>query len=239
MEQHRTILVADVEKYSRRNGDDQAKLQSALVESLDQGAEAAKLATFEWDRQKQGDGQFVVLPARTDPMTVLGPFVTALSKSLLVRQTATFRIRVRLSIHEGPIRLDGVNGFPGDHAVEPARLVGAQPLRRALAARPEACLGVIISERFFKDYVGQRPGGPPRDQFRRVDLVEKDKPYVAYIHLPGHNVHALDLSPTSPAAPTSPDRSDGDRDGPVYYVSGAGSNVATYGAQTNHQNFGR
>lgn len=236
MEEHRMMLVVDVEDYSSRNGDDQARLQFALVRSLDHAAGAAGLGTLDWERQKQGDGQFVLLPARTDPITVLGRFVAALSECLIALQTATFRMRLRLSVHEGPVRVDGANGYPGDHAVQVARLVGARALRDALAARPEACLGVIISDRIFADYIGQRAGGPPRDQFRRVDVKEKKNAYVAYIHLPGHNVHALDLAPSAPAVVTPGEAA---HSGVAYTINGTGINVATYGDQTNHQSFGR
>lgn len=233
MEEHRTIFTADVEDYSGRNGHNQAKLQEALVGALDYAGRSAKLDPDEWKRQRQGDSQFVVLPPKTDPVVVLGPFVKALARFLRKQQTAAFRIRVRLAVHEGPIRLDGANGYPGDHAVQPARLVDARPLRDALAACPEACLGVIVSDRVFADYVGQRPNSPRRDQFRRVDVKEKKQRYVGYIHIPGHNVHALDLSPAEPVQP------DVKHPAPVVNVSGAGANVAMYGSQTNHQTFER
>ncbi len=233
MEEHRTMFVADVEDYSSRNGHNQAKLQAALVGALDYAGRAANLDPLDWDRQKQGDGQFVVFPPKTDPVIVIGPFVKALAKFLRKQQTATLRIRVRLAIHEGPIRLDGANGYPGDHAVQPARLVSAQPLRDALATCPEACLGVIVSDRVFADYIGQRPNSPRRDRFRRVDVEEKKQRYVGYIHIPGHNVHALDLPPAAPVRP------DVKHPAPVVNVSGTGANVAMYGPQTNHQTFGR
>jgi hypothetical protein len=233
MEEHRIMLVADVEDYSSRNGHDQAKLQATLVDALDYAGRSANLEILDWDRQKQGDGQFVILPPKTDPVAVLRPFVKALSKYLRHKQTATFRIRVRLAIHEGPIQLDGANGYPGDHAVQPNRLVGAQPLRAALAACPQAYLGVIVSERVFMDYIGQRPGSPRRDRFRRVDVEEKKNRYVGYIHVPGHNVHAVDISPTVPPRP------DIERTAQALNISGAGANVAMYGDQTNHQTFGR
>lgn len=229
--EHRMMLGTDIERYSDRNGSDQNRLQWALVSSLTQAATAAKLAFPEWECQPQGDGQFVVLPVSTDRYAVLGAFITALAEAVAAQQTATFRVRMRLSVHEGPIQLDGPNGYPGDHAVQTNRLVGAQSLRAALAARPEAWLGVIISDRVFADYVGQRPGGPPRDQFRRVDVAEKNQRYVAYLHLPGHNVHALDLASAPPANPP------GGAAGPVYNFSGTGSNVAVHGDQTNHQTF--
>lgn len=231
MEEHRLILVTDVEDYSSSPGEGQFGLQLALVRSLDRAAGAARLGTLGWDRQKQGDGQYVVLPARTDPLAILGPFVTGLAEAVRAAWTAEFRMRLRLAVHEGPIRLDGANGYPGDHAVQPARLVGARPLRAAMAACPEACLGVIVSDRVYVDYVGQRPGGPPRDQFRRVEVAEKKQHYVAHIHLPGHNAHALDLGSGPSPAPDGPDV--------TYRISGTGNNVATYGDQTNHQTFGR
>ncbi|MER7504815.1 hypothetical protein AB0L05_29035 [Nonomuraea pusilla] len=232
MEEHRVILAADVEDYTGRNRHDQGRLQAALVGALDIAGTAAQLRVADWDRQKQGDGQYVVLPAGTDPATVLGPFVKALSKHLRKQQTATFRIRVRLAVHEGLLSLDGANGYPGDHGVQPSRLVDAQPLRDALASCPEAALGVIVSERVFNDHIGQRPGSPRRDQFRRVDFEAKNRPYVGYIRVPGHNVHALAL-PSAAAQPDPRPPASG------LNITGMGSNVAVNGPQTNHQTFGR
>jgi hypothetical protein len=229
MDEQRMLLGTDIEDYSSRNRADQARLQLALVEAVERAAMETGLALPQWERQPQGDGEFAVLPPGVRRESVVGPFVEALALAMNDAQTAQLRMRVRLSIHEGPVR-QGANGVPGDHAVAVGRLVGADPLREAMAACPEALLGVIVSQRVYEDCVGQgERGSPPRDRFKEVQVLAKKQKYTAYIHLPGHNVHALEL-PEPPATPVT--------QGPVFNVSGMGANVA-HGDQTIRQKFAR
>jgi hypothetical protein len=229
MDEQRMLIGTDIEDYSTRSRADKARLQLLLVESVERAATEAELGLPDWERQPQGDGELAVLPARLRREAVAGPFLTALAAAVESVQTARLPMRVRLSIHEGPVRR-GANGYPGDHADTVMRLVGAEPLRAAMAACREAWLGVIISQRVYEDCVGQGfPDSPPRDQFRQVPVAAKRQRYTAYVHLPGHNVHALDLDMDDPP-PTTP--------GPTFEVHGTGSNVA-YGDQTIRQKFGR
>ncbi|ACZ89589.1 hypothetical protein [Streptosporangium roseum] len=198
--EHRVMLCSDIEDYTSRNRGEQATLQRDLVRALDHAGGLARLGLLDWRRQEQGDGQFVVLPQGVQPIAVLRVFVAELGEVLAGYNTLASRMRLRLSIHEGPILLDGANGVPGAHAVQTNRLVNAAALKAAMRARPGANLGVIVSDRIFEDYVGQSDAGPSKDDFRRVEVAEKKERYVAHIHLPGHNVHALgDL--TDPGAP--------------------------------------
>ncbi|MFB9893368.1 hypothetical protein [Planobispora takensis] len=203
---HRVMIATDIEDYSSRNRDDQATLQRDLVRALDHAAGLARLGLLDWRRQEQGDGQFVVLPPGTDAVTVLTSFVTELNEVLTGYNSAMSRMRMRLSVHEGPVVLDGANGVPGAHAVQTNRLVNAAALKAAMKARQEANLGVIVSDRMFEDYVGQCHGGPSKDDFRRVEVAEKKERYIAHIHLPGHNVHALGnlIGPGEPAPQGQP-----------------------------------
>ncbi|GIH76503.1 hypothetical protein [Planobispora longispora] len=240
--EHRIMIAADIEDYSSRNRDSQATLQRDLVRALDHAATLAQLGTLDWRRQEQGDGQFVVLPPGTGAVTVLTSFVTELNEVLAGYNSATSRMRMRLSVHEGPVVVDGANGFPGAHAVQVNRLVNAAALKAAMRARPEADLGVIISDRTFEDYVGQSRGGPSKDDFRRVKVAEKKERYIAHIHLPGHNVHALGALPGSaePAGPGSPRAAEdaGAPAGHVFRLTGKGANANVSGRdQTINQRY--
>ncbi|WP_336217124.1 hypothetical protein [Nonomuraea sp. LPB2021202275-12-8] len=190
--QYRAMLTYDIEDYSQRNNTDQYALQSAMIRLLDLAAGAAGLGLLDWKRQQQGDGEFVVLPPAIHPARLLGPFTDALRQAIDAHNASPQpRLRLRLAIHAGPIHVDGPAGSPGRHAVESGRLVNADALRAALRAVKDANLGVIISDTFYTDYVGQGYGGPPADQFRRIKAKVKQQEYVAYVHLPGHNVHAV------------------------------------------------
>lgn len=189
--EYRLMITSDIEDYGGRRDGDQVKLQKTLIRVLDLAAGAAGLALLEWKRQPQGDGEFTVLPPGTDTTAVLGPFVTALAQGIEAVNRGRFRTRLRLAVHGGHIHVDGAAGSPGGHAVQSGRLVGADPLRAAMSACPEANLGVIVSDRIFEDFVGQGYGGPSPEDFRHVQVKAKSQQYRAYVHLPGHNVHRL------------------------------------------------
>ncbi|MFF0311529.1 hypothetical protein ACFYSC_29190 [Streptosporangium sp. NPDC004379] len=189
--EHRLMITSDIERYGDRNDGDQVRLQRILKGVLDVAAVTAGLEPDEWKRQPQGDGEFTVLPSGTDVPTVLELFVTALAENIASVNRGRFRLRMRLAVHHGPIHVDGAAGSPGGHAVQSGRMVGADALRAAMAACPEADLGVIVSERVFDDYVGQGYGGPSIEEFRFVRAKDKSDEYRAYLHLPGHNVHRL------------------------------------------------
>jgi len=189
--EYRLMITSDIEDYGSRRDGDQVELQKTLIWVFDLAAVAAGLASLEWKRQPQGDGEFTVLPSGTDATAVLGPFVTALAQGIEAVNRGRFRTRLRLAVHGGHIHVDGAAGSPGGHAVQSGRLVGADPLRAAMSACPEANLGVIVSDRIFEDFVGQGYGGPSSEDFRHVQVKAKSQQYRAYVHLPGHNVHRL------------------------------------------------
>ncbi|WP_188194556.1 hypothetical protein [Nonomuraea sp. SYSU D8015] len=190
--QYRAMLTYDIENYSECNNTDQYALQSAMIRLLDLAAGAAGLGLLDWKRQPQGDGEFVVLPPDVHPGRLLGPFTDALRQAIDAHNASSQpRLRLRLAVHAGPIHVDGPAGSPGKNAVESGRLVNADALRTALRAVKAANLGVIVSDTFYADYVGQGYGGPPADHFRRVKAKVKQQEYIAYVHLPEHNVHAV------------------------------------------------
>ncbi|WP_433514728.1 hypothetical protein ACQP2T_03385 [Nonomuraea sp. CA-143628] len=191
--EYRAMLTYDIEDYSGRNNTEQHVLQSAMIRLLDLAAGAAGLGLLDWKRQPQGDGEFVVLPSSIHPARLLGPFTDALREAVDAHNDTASqpRLRLRLAIHAGPIHVDGPAGSPGRHAVASGRLVNADALRAALRTVKDANLGVIVSDTFYADYVGQGYGGPSADDFRRVRAKVKQQEYTAYIHLPGHNVHAI------------------------------------------------
>lgn len=189
--EYRLMITSDIEDYGGRRDGDQVELQKTLIRVLDLAAGAAGLTLLDWKRQPQGDGEFTVLPSGTDTTAVLGPFITALAQGVEAVDGGWFRTRLRLAVHGGHIHVEGAAGSPGGHAVQSGRLVGADPLRAAMSACPQASLGVIVSDRIFEDFVGQGYGGPSPEDFRYVQVKAKSQQYRAYVYLPGHNVHRL------------------------------------------------
>lgn len=204
--EYRALLTVDIEDYSSRNDAEQRCLQSALMTSLDRAADAAELHREQWVKQLGGDGLMALLPPGTDVERLLDIFVRRLDAELgsynrLREQPTWSRIRMRLALHTGPIHLDGDSGWPGRHAVLPARLRDSKPIRAALAARPEADLAVIVSAEVYGDYVTQGPGSPRPSEFRAVRVEQKKQSYTGYLHLPRFTIHEVtELKPYDVAA---------------------------------------
>jgi hypothetical protein len=87
------------------------------------------------------------------------------------------RIRLRVSIHQGLVHLDGANGFPGNAVIEVCRLCEAKPLKQALARFPDAGVGLIVSSDIYRDVITEYPEELRPDRFRRVEVRHPDKEF--------------------------------------------------------------
>lgn len=187
--EYRVLFTVDIEDYSSRNDAEQRTLQSALGRMLDDAADTARLDRHAWHRQDGGDGVYVILPRGADVGRLMNEFVRELDADLGAynrrRAEETWsRLRVRMAVHVGPVYLDGAMGWPGRHAVQPARLRDSEPLRAAMRALPHADLGVIVSSEIYRDYISQGPGRPRPTEFRAVRVVMKKQSYLAYLYVP-------------------------------------------------------
>ena len=62
-----------------------------------------------------------------------------------------------------------------------SRLADSQPVRAALAERPGADLGLILSDRIFQDTVATGERGLDRQRFTRVKISEQRLQGVAWL----------------------------------------------------------
>ncbi|GAA2610292.1 hypothetical protein SMC26_24470 [Actinomadura fulvescens] len=202
--EYRVLFTVDIEDYSGRNDTEQQVLQAALSRMLDDATDAAALDRRSWERQNGGDGVYVILPAGTGVTPLMDTFVRELDAALGAynrrrHDAAWSRLRLRMAVHIGPVHLNGAMGWPGQHAIQPARLRDSEPLRAAMATLPDADLGVIVSSEIYRDYITQGLGEPRPTLFRPVRVAVKKQSYVAYLYVPRFNLHAVDtLSPYAP-----------------------------------------
>lgn len=149
----RLCVAVDAEGYGRRDLAGQLRVQSRLVQVLDEVGDNVGLDRSWWDRQEQGDGELALMPAGTDAVELAPGIVRSLADSLdelnhdLVEQA---RLRLRLALHEGEVRR-GASGYAGDAAVVVCRLRDSEELRAALRAAPGAPLAVGVTESLFAD----------------------------------------------------------------------------------------
>jgi len=214
----RLMVSTDAAGYGRSGDARQAAIQKDLLVVLDWAAGRAGLARSGWDRQAAGDGELALLPESESEPRVVDDFVRALCWALTAyndgRQPPA-RLRLRMAINHG-VAMPASNGFSGQGVVATSRLVDCGPLHAALQTS-DADLALILSERVFNDTVAQRHTSlRPRD-FRRVPVRHKEFTDHAWVHVPGCDVHALDLSGSDqgdrgdtaqsdrPAGPVRPD----------------------------------
>ncbi|MBB4893175.1 hypothetical protein FHS39_002206 [Streptomyces olivoverticillatus] len=158
---YRGILAVDAKDFTGRPAVEHVTLTTTIPQLLHQALERAGLEQL-WRDQRfannTGDG-FVF---GFDPVAlprVIHPFLNELQELLTdynIHATATGRLRLRVSLHVGPLP---DSGAPGDGNGTPRndthRLLDSTPVKAILAASSESITQVaaIVSQRVFEDAV--------------------------------------------------------------------------------------
>ncbi|MBB6174601.1 hypothetical protein HNR23_004661 [Nocardiopsis mwathae] len=217
----RLLWSVDVKGFGSADDQRQADIQQALPQVLERAVTRSGLDRETWEINSTGDGELAVLPADTPEPVLVDACVRELAVALrrynhdLVPEA---RLRLRLAIHHGTV-VASPRGYRGKGIVAVSRLVDSDVLRRALASSG-ADLAIIVSQAVFLDTVTQRHTGLGVVDFRCVRVASKEFSEDAWIHVPGHDVHALDLGPApgsngpaaeEPPAPSAAPTDRGDR----------------------------
>jgi hypothetical protein len=207
--ERRLLISVDMERYSRRNNTQQYEAQEAFQRLLRQAATTVGLDRVSWKTQQAGDGELAILPADTREPRVIGRFVPELNRVTRAYNSSRLpvaRVRLRVAVHQGLVHLDGANGYPGTSVVDVCRLCDAAPLKRALAAFPDAGVALIVSDGIYRDVVSNYPEELRPERFRRVEVDNQEKEFraSAWLCVLDEDMSALPIEP----AP-GPDRRDG------------------------------
>ncbi|MFC0597454.1 hypothetical protein [Streptomyces palmae] len=205
---YRSVLAVDIEHSAGRGNAAFWRIREVLSAALRSSFERGGI---DWEaclRDDLGDGFRVVPPPGVPKAALIHPLVPELSARLAAHNRMagpSTRVRVRMALHAGDVRLGPsgeVTGYPLEVL---ARLLDAAPLRTALARAPESVAVALLVSRHFHDETVRHgyPGIDP-ESFREVAINEKEHSADAWLHLPGH-----------PAAPPSPtrDQATGERAG--------------------------
>ncbi|MCO1594872.1 hypothetical protein M8C17_06795 [Micromonospora sp. RHAY321] len=206
----RVLIAVDMESYSGRDNVLQYRAQLAFQKIMKDACEELGFDRANWLIQQGGDGELAILPPGTSEraiVTRLTPTIDRLLREHNRGLSPEARIRLRIGVHEGPVHLDGANGYPGDAVVTVCRLVDSPQLKAALRRFRGAEVALIVSDRIYEDIVRHYRDLRP-EQFLRVTarLPDKDFEAVAWIYVPGENVAG---SATAADGPEAGDPSDG------------------------------
>ncbi|MGW0433071.1 hypothetical protein ACWDV4_11095 [Micromonospora sp. NPDC003197] len=187
----RLIMFVDMESYSRNDDMGQFHAQSNFQRIMRDSAELCGLDRNGWVTQANGDGEFAIFPPGTSEPRIIAELVPAMDRVLRDhnRQAADHaRIRMRVALHQGLVT-PAENGFAGKAVVTAARLVNAEPVRKALASFPDAGVALIVSAAIHRDVVSQSYSGIRRDRFRRVRAEVKSFAEEAWVFVPDENIN--------------------------------------------------
>ncbi|MEU2513508.1 hypothetical protein [Streptomyces syringium] len=158
---YRGILAVDAKDFTGRPAVEHVSITAAIPQLLEQALDRAGLGQL-WKDQRfannTGDG-FVFGFDPTALPRVIHPFLGELQELLTdynIHATGTGPIRLRVSLHVGPLP---DSGNPGDGNGTPRndthRLLDSKPVRAILAASSESITQVaaILSQRVFEDAV--------------------------------------------------------------------------------------
>ncbi|GIJ40988.1 hypothetical protein [Micromonospora andamanensis] len=176
--ERRLLVCVDMERYSRRTNLQQYEAQQDFHRLLREAAAEVGMDRVGWTTQQSGDGELAILPRDIPEARVIGRFVPELNRLLRrynVSRLPAARIRLRVAVHQGMVHLDGANGFPGQAVVLVSRLCDAEPVRRALAAFPDAGIALVVSSDIYRDVVTEYPEEIRPERFRRIDVVHAAK----------------------------------------------------------------
>ncbi|MFF5533090.1 hypothetical protein ACFY71_11490 [Streptomyces cinerochromogenes] len=214
---NRTILLLDIERFSRRDDVVQAVLRRSLNKVVDQTLEAAGVETTQQYREDRGDGLIVLLSGDVAKTALLRALLTVTTGLLhehnqLASNSAQMRLRIVLAV--GEVAHDPhagtTGGLVGHDLNQACRLLDADVLRSALAARRDEHCVLAVSAPVYEGVVRHGHRGIRPELFRQSDVTVKDGVLRAWIHqgdtTPDRSPAPVPASAPEPAEAPAPAR---------------------------------
>lgn len=198
--EYRALLACDIASSAGRGEHNLQQIREVLDSACDTAFQAAGLDWTDCRRQDTGDGFQLVAPSGIRKQTLLYPVLPDLAMLVRAhnrRAPDVVKIRLRVALHAGEIRLDPDGGFSGAPFEVLARLLNATPVRTALSDAPEAVpVAAILSQHYGEETIGHDYAGPDADAFVPVEVREKAYVGRAWVHCPGSPIgpHSVTVS---------------------------------------------
>ncbi|MEU5810622.1 hypothetical protein [Streptomyces sp. NPDC047718] len=186
---NRTILLFDIERFSRRDDVVQVVLRRSLNKIVDLALEAAGVEATQQYREDRGDGLIALISADVAKTVLLRSLLTSIpdllhEHNLLASDSAQMRLRIVLAT--GEVAHDPhagtTGGLVGHDLNQACRLLDADVLRAALAARQEEHCVLAVSAPVYEGVIRHGHRGVRPDLFQAVEVVVKDGVLPAWIH---------------------------------------------------------
>ncbi|TJZ42203.1 hypothetical protein FCH28_34865 [Streptomyces piniterrae] len=242
-----TCIALDVQAYGGNNDRRQSEIQHDLPRLLSRAALHSGLDRSRWNIQAKGDEQLAVAPLDGSEPRIVDDYIRHITAGLAAYnedRKSSARMRIRAAVHHGPVEVAD-NGFAGRTVVTTCRLLNSAPLRRALTAAPGTDLALVLSDEVYLSTVAGGHTTLTAGGFRRVTVQEKEYEAGAWLWVPGHDVHTLELGPERPEngpgegefAAAEQGRGAGRRDAENRAGAGSGVRNDINGHQVNVNNF--
>jgi hypothetical protein len=206
-----------------------------------------------WVRSNRGDGEVALAPVSVHPGWLLARFLPDLHDSLVRHnydKDDAYKVRVRVGVSTGDVRIGDDKPRGGRPLVEAARLRDAEATYAATEAVPTATVVALISEAVYRRTVLEHVMSLEARRFRRVVTHSKSGEVAGYLHVPNHeppmvlgadpnpapvSKPAAAPSPATASVPTSPNPTAAGI-GPKYRTSVTGSQGVIVGDNANQTN---
>lgn len=190
--EYRALLACDIARSAGRGERRLQEIRSVLRAALFDALGAADLNARDFVYVDTGDGCRLVAPAALPKARVLVPLLPELSTRIRAhnRQVGPeTRMRVRVAVHAGEIRLDPEGTVSGTPFETLARLLDSAPLRAAaLAGTGGTPLAAMLSQHLYDETVGHGYDGLEADAFTAADVQVKEFAARAWLWYPGSPV---------------------------------------------------
>ncbi|MFC4492921.1 hypothetical protein ACFPA8_02070 [Streptomyces ovatisporus] len=189
---NRTILLLDIEQFSRRDDVVQTVLRRTLNSVVDETLATAGVERTQQYREDRGDGLIVLISGDVAKAAVLRALLTVTPELLhghnrLAAQSAQMRLRVVLS--SGEVAHDPqagtAGGLVGHDLNQACRLLDSDALRSVLSERPGEPCALCVSQSVHEGVVQHGHRGIRPKLFQRRDVQVKDGVLPAWFYGPG------------------------------------------------------
>ncbi|MER5641662.1 hypothetical protein ABT095_32570 [Kitasatospora sp. NPDC002227] len=201
-----TMLLLDIEKFSRRDDFVQAALRRALGGIVDETLLAAGVEATQQYREDRGDGLIVLVGAEVAKTGLLRALLTVTPELLhdynrLASASAQLRLRIVLAsgevAHDPQTRTTG--GLVGHDLNQACRLLDADVLRQALAQRTAEDCVLLVSPVVYEGVVRHGHHGIRTGHFREVSAQVKDGVLGGWLYEGAASAAAVTAGPAATA----------------------------------------